>query len=146
MKYFYIILFFLLANCNLNELIEIHGISNLKLKLNNIKLNVSNENDIIKLIGPPIIKDAFDKSLWSYFEIRKKNTYLGKKKLILNDVVVLKFNNQGILIDFKTYDINSLNQITFNTETTKGLSKEDSTLKNVLTSTRKRMEMLNNKN
>lgn len=141
MKYFYLILFILFINCNLNDKNETHGISNLKLKLNNIKINTSNQNDISNLFGPPLVIDSFDKNLWSYFEIKKKNNIFGNKVLVLNDVVILKFNNAGVLTNYESFDITNLKKINFSEETTKTYAVNDDFIRGLMSSTKKRWDL-----
>lgn len=145
MKFIYLIIFVLFFNCNKHDVIDIHGISNLKLKIQNIKINYSNQNDIRNLVGPPLIIDSFDKNTWSYYEVRKKTNIFGNKKLVLNDIVFLKFNNQGLLIDYKTFDINSLKKINFSEDITEVYAISHGFINTFLTSARKRMDMSKNR-
>ena len=55
-----------------------HGVKNIILKSQILKINVSNKNDVLKLIGYQPLIDPFDKNLWSYFEI-----VIEKNKLFL---------------------------------------------------------------
>lgn len=145
MKYFYFIIFFLLINCNLNNVEEIHGISNLKNKLKNININSSNQNDVINILGEPLLKDSYNKSIWSYVEVRKKTNFYGSKTLVLNDVVILKFNSNGVLDYLKTYDLNDIKKIDFNQDITQSNAVDHSFLKNLLASSKKRWDMTRDK-
>lgn len=145
MKYFYFIIFFLLINCNLNNVEEIHGISNLKNKLKNININSSNQNDVINILGEPLLKDSYNKNIWSYVEVRKKTNFYGSKILVLNDVVILKFNSNGVLDYLKTYDLNDIKKIDFNQDITQSNAVDHSFLKNLLASSKKRWDMTRDK-
>lgn len=146
MKFFYLIFLTLILSCNINNIEEIQGVSNLKFKINNLKYNISNLNDVQSLLGPPILKDPYDQNIWSYFEIRNKKNLLGNKILILNDVLIIKFNSKGILTNYELFDIKNLNKIEFSKAQTKVYSFDDSLVANMLSSTRKRWEMSRNRN
>ena len=75
-----------LASCSLNKVIQHHGVHNLEKKQAKLKINYTNKNDIIKLIGPPSTKNLFDNELYIYLERKtssSKLSRLGKKKLDL---------------------------------------------------------------
>ena len=78
----------LLASCSLNKVVQHHGVHNLEKKQAKLKINYTNKNDIIKLIGPPSSKSTFDNDVYIYIERKtssSKLTKLGRKKLIKND-------------------------------------------------------------
>lgn len=141
MKYFYLIIFILFTNCSLNNPVEKSGVVNLRIKINEIKINETNKNDVSKLIGPPIIIDSFDKNIWTFVETIKKSNIFGKKVLVLNDVLILKFNNLGIVSDYETYDINSIKDVEFSKIITKNDTRSG-LIDNILASSKKRVEML----
>ena len=89
---------------------------NLEEKQTKLKINKSNTNDIIRLIGPPSTKSTFDNDVYIYIERKtssSKLTKLGKKKLLKNDVLVLEIDNTGILLSKKFYNKNDMNKINF---------------------------------
>ena len=45
-----------------------HGVHNLEKKQTKLKVNISNKNDIINLIGPPSTKSSFDNDIYIYIE------------------------------------------------------------------------------
>ena len=71
-KYFIITTFFLLSACSLNKVVHHHGVHNLEKKQAKLKINSTNKNDIIKLIGPPSTKSTFDNDI----EIRGIDGYV----------------------------------------------------------------------
>ena len=83
MKYIKLSIFFLiLTNCSsLKQPNEVHGVKNIITKSQILKKNISNKNDVLKLIGYQPLIDPFDKNLWSYFEIVIEKNKLGKKNL-----------------------------------------------------------------
>ena len=116
-----------------------HGISNLKNKIKLIKINETNKNDILKIMGPAPIKTKEDKR-WTYFEVRETKTKYGKRDIYLNDYVEIFFNNYGIAKKIDFYDLEKMKNIKFTEEKTKALGVKDTFSRNLLNSTRKRME------
>ena len=113
---FILILSTYLAGCKLNKIVNHHGVHNLEQKQTELKINYSNKNDIIRLIGPPSTKSTFDNDVYIYIERKTSNTKLsklGKKKLIKNDVLVLEIDNTGILLSKKFYNKEDMNKIKF---------------------------------
>ena len=110
-----------LASCSLNKVILHHGVHNLEQKQKKLKLEYSNKNDIIKLIGPPSTQSVFDSEVFIYIERKTSSSKLlklGKKELIKNDVLILELDNKGILISKKFYNKNDMNQIVFDNQQT----------------------------
>tara|TARA_Y100001970_G_C13967354_1_gene716318 strand:- start:174 stop:635 length:462 start_codon:yes stop_codon:yes gene_type:complete len=112
---------FLLASCSLNKVVQHHGVHNLEKKQANLKINFSNKNDIIKLIGPPSTKSSFDNDVFIYIERKTSTsrlTKLGKKKLLTNNVLVLEIDNKGLLLSKSFYNKEDMNNINFDEEET----------------------------
>ena len=110
-----------LASCSLNKIILHHGVHNLEQKQKKLKLEYSNKNDIIKLIGPPSTQSVFDSEVFIYIERKTSSSKLlrlGKKDLIKNDVLILELDNKGILISKNFYNKNDMNQIVFDNQET----------------------------
>ena len=110
-----------LSNCTLNKVVQHHGVHNLNKKQLNLRINHSNINDVVKSIGPPSTKSKFDNDLYIYIERKttgSKLTKLGKKRVLLNNVLVLEFDNKGILISKKFYDKDQMNKLKFDNSTT----------------------------
>ncbi len=94
---------------------------NLEKKQANLKINFSNKNDIIKLIGPPSTKSSFDNDIFIYIERKTSTsrlTKLGKKKLLTNNVLVLEIDNKGLLLSKNFYNKDDMKNIEFNEEET----------------------------
>ena len=92
----FIILLFI-TNCSLNKVIHHHGVHNLEKKQTKLKINQSNRNDIIKIIGPPLIKSTFNNDVLIYIERKTSSSRLsklGKKNLIVNNVLVLQIDKK----------------------------------------------------
>jgi|TARA_Y100000389_G_C17315208_1_gene440089 outer membrane protein assembly factor BamE (lipoprotein component of BamABCDE complex) len=116
MKKLLLLSLFFLASCSLDKVIQHHGVHNLEKKQAKLKVNYTNKNDIIKLIGPPSTKSTFDNDIYIYIERKtssSKLSKLGKKKLITNNVLVLEVDFTGILLSKKFYNKEDMNQINF---------------------------------
>ena len=109
MKYFYIILLFFLLSCSGNKVTNFHGPKQLESKYTKLKINITNKNDILELIGPPSTVSSFDKNKWYYIERMKTNQSiikLGSQKLKKNNILIVKLNNYGIIESKKILDLN----------------------------------------
>ena len=73
-----ILVFILTLNCSGNKVSNYHGSKLLNNKYDIIEVNVTNKNDLIKIIGPPSTKSDFNQNLWFYFERLKTNQSLIK--------------------------------------------------------------------
>ena len=143
MKKILLLLLVLLASCSLNKVIQHHGVHNLEKKQAKLKINYTNKNDIIKLIGPPSSKSSFDNDVYIYIERKtssSKLTRLGRKKLIKNDVLVLEIDNTGILLSKKFYNQNDMNKINFDENITGINYSKRSFIINFLSSVRQKID------
>ena len=101
-----------------------------------------NKNDVRSLLGAPSTVGVVDDTVWIYIErtkTRGKLLSFGKNVTLKNNVLVLKFNNRGLLYEKKFYDKKSIQEIDFSKEQEKGLSKESSFIKSFLSSVRQKM-------
>ena len=118
---FIIIIFFFIANCSLNKVVKHHGVHFLDKKQEKLTLNKSNKNDITEILGPPSTTSTFDNDVWIYIE--RKNTKssiikLGKRKLIVNNVLILEIDNKGLLVKKDFYNKQDMNKISFTEQDT----------------------------
>ena len=140
LKKFYILsLTLFLSSCTLDKIDNVHGISNLKNKIKLIKINSSNKNDVNLILGPTILEDK-ETNKWLYFEVRETKNKLGKKNIYVNDYVEIFFDKYNITNKIELYDLNNMKKIKFTKEITKSYAIKDTFSKNLLSSTRKRME------
>jgi outer membrane protein assembly factor BamE (lipoprotein component of BamABCDE complex) len=146
-KKFAIFLIFiaLFNSCKINKIVNVHGVYNLKEKVNSLKVKTSNKNDVRNLIGVSLIKDINSENIWSYFEVRETVSKLGKRKILINDMAILSFDNKGILTKIVFRDKDQINKIKFNDEYTTTSGVKDTLMKNVFNSTRKRMKEVQKK-
>ena len=143
MKKILILLFVLLSSCSLNKVVLHHGVHNLEKKQTKLKVNYTNKNDIIKLIGPPSTKSSFDNDIFIYLERKTSSsrlTKLGKKRLIKNDVLVLEIDNTGILLSKKFYNKDDMNEIKFDENITGVNYSKRSFIYNFLSSIRQKID------
>ena len=143
MKKILILIYIFLASCSLNKVVHHHGVHNLEKKQANLKINYTNKNDIIQLIGPPSTKSTFDNDIFIYIERKtssSKLTKLGKKKLIKNDVLILEIDNAGILLSKKFYNKNDMNKINFDENITGINYSKRSFIYNFLNSVRQKID------
>ena len=116
---------------------------NLNKKQIKLKINYSNKNDIVKLIGPPSTKSKFDNDVYIYIERKttgSKVTKLGKRKLLVNNVLVLELDDKGILLSKKLYDKNDMQKIKFDKDFTQTNYSKQSFVYNFLYSLRQKID------
>ena len=116
---------------------------NLEIKQTKLKINYTNRNDIVNLIGPPSTKSAFDNDVYIYIERKtssSKLTKLGKKNLITNNVLVLEIDNKGILLTKKFFDKEDMKKINFEENVTGMNYSKRSFIYNFLSSIRQKID------
>ncbi len=114
-KILYIILFSLIvSNCSFKKVVKHHGVPFLDKKQSSLIINKSNKNDIRKLLGSPSTTGKFDTDVWIYIERKQTQSQLknlGKMKVFKNDVLVLDFDQYGILLNKEFYNIDDMKNI-----------------------------------
>jgi len=143
MKKILLLSLILLASCTLNKVVKHHGIHNLEQKQTKLKINQTNKNDIINLIGPPSTKSTFDNDVYIYIERKtsgSKLLKLGKKKLIKNDVLILEIDSKGILLAKNFYNKDEMNNIKFDEDVTSINYSKKSFIYNFLSSVTQKID------
>ena len=133
----------IITSCQRNEVLRTHGISYLEQRQKLILINKSNKNDTIKVLGQPATKGMTNDNLWIYVErtkTRRSLLKLGKNYLKKNNVLVLEFNNYGILVNKKLYDKNSMKKVKFSKKITENEIKKENFIYSFLSSVRQKME------
>ena len=100
----------------MNKVINHHGVNNLENKSKKLKVNYTNKNDIIRLIGPPSTSSAFNEDILIYLERKTSSSKLlrlGKKELLINNILFLEFDKKGMLIAKKIYTKEDMNDLNF---------------------------------
>ena len=142
-KKFYIFLILLLYNCSINKVVHHHGVHNLEKKQEKLILNETNKNDVIKLIGPPSTISTFDNDVLIYIEKKTssaKLSKLGKKELIVNNILVLQIDSKGMLVDKLFYDKDDMKKIDFIKEETAISYSKRSFIYNFVASLRQKID------
>ncbi len=142
MRIIYIILFIFIINCTGNKVSNYHGTKSLASKYENIYVNKTNKNDLLKIIGPPSTISDFDKNKWFYFERLKTNQSLfklGTQKIIENNVLIVKLNNFGILEEKKILNLDKMNDLNYFKKTTSKEFKSDNLMYSVFSSLREKI-------
>jgi len=138
----FIVLFIILAGCQLQEPTKNHGIVFLENRSDQLIVNKSNKNDVIKIIGQPHSKSINDDDIWIYLErtlTKGKYHKLGQHVLKNNNTLLLKFDKFGILKSKKIYDKNNTNKIAFSEKKTKNELSKKSFVESFLSSIKQKM-------
>ena len=137
--FFFISVFILISNCSFNLVDDHHGVFYLDKKEKKIKVQQSNTNDILSILGEPSTKSTFDNDVWIYIERKITNShFFGKRKLVLNNVMVLEIDEKGILAKKDFYDIEDMKNIDFDENRSESLKKRNF-IYNFLSSLRQRV-------
>jgi len=142
MKILILFLFLFTLNCSTNKVSKNHGFKSLETKFEKIVINQTNKNDIINLIGPPSTKSDFNKNKWFYIERRKTNQSLiklGYKKIEKNDILMVEFNNRGILKNKKIFNLKDMNKIKYLKSLTQKEFKQKNFMYNIFSSFREKI-------
>ena len=127
----------------MKKVVKHHGVHNLEKKQTKLKVNQSNRNDIINLIGPPSTTSKFDNDLYIYIE-RKTSTSklrkLGKKVLLENNVLILDIDSRGILIAKQFYNKEDMNKILYDKNLTIANHSKKSFIYNFFYTLRQRID------
>ena len=142
MKYLIIIVFIFILNCSGNKVTNYHGAKLLSSKYDLIKVNVTNKNDLVEIIGPPSTISDFNKNIWFYFERLKTNQSLlklGTQKIKKNNILIVEVDNKGILKNKRFLDLDDMNDVKYiKTVTTKEF-KNENLIYNVFSSLREKI-------
>tara|TARA_B100000686_G_scaffold335813_1_gene404888 strand:- start:961 stop:1431 length:471 start_codon:yes stop_codon:yes gene_type:complete len=137
-----IFLSFFLTHCQKNKVIKSHGIFYLENRDKLLEINSTNVNDVIKILGQPHTKSVQDKNTWLYIErtrTRGKMLKLGKNVLLNNNVLVIKFNQYGILEEKILYNKKDMNEYKFAETVTKNEVIRGGFIESFLASIREKM-------
>ena len=134
-------IFLLTLNCSTNKVSNIHGYRFLETKQEKIISNKSNKNDVRRLIGPPSSISKFGDT-WIYIERKKTNQSLfklGIKKISKNNILLVQFNNQGIVKDKRLINLDNMNDIKYVKKITQKDFEQDNTIYNIFSSMREKI-------
>ncbi len=99
----------------------------------------SNINDILDIFGEPSTKSTFDNDIWIYIERKITNThFFGRRKLIVNNVMVLEIDERGVLAKKDFYNLNDMKDLKFDEDRSASFKKRNFVY-NFLSSLRQRV-------
>ena len=142
MRIFLIILFIIASGCKANKVSKNHGFISLETKFEKIQINKTNKNDLIKNIGHPSSISEFDENKWFYIERKKTNQSLfklGIKKINKNNILIVDFNNKGLVENKKIIDLNNMNDVKYVKKITQKEFDQDNTIYNIFSSLREKI-------
>ena len=137
-----LLLFVILISCQFQESIQTHGIIYLENRSKMLNIKQSNKNDVIKAIGQPQIKSYDNDDMWIYIErvLTKGSIHrLGKNVLKENNILALRFDKYGILIEKKLFQKDEINNIDFSKKVTENEITKKSFVASFLESVRQKM-------
>ncbi len=141
-KIYFIIIFLCIANCSFNKAIKHHGVNFLEKKQEKLILNTTNKNDIVKILGPPSTKSTFDNDVWIFIERKtttKKLFKLARKKILVNNVLVLEIDSYGLLVKKEFYNMEKMNDLDFSKRTTETTYTKKSFVYDFMSSMRQKL-------
>ena len=131
-----------MTNCQNNRVIKSHGIIFLDKREAILKVNQSNKNDVVEVLGEPHVKSISEKNTWIYIERTKTRGgvhKLGKNVFLNNNVLVVRFNKYGVLEEKLFYDKDKMRDHKFSQEVTENVVKKGSFVESFLSSLRRKM-------
>ena len=93
-------------------------------------------------MGPPSTKSNFDEDLWIYIErtvTSSRIIKLGKKKLLINNVLILELDERGLLTDKIFLNKEDMSEVNFSKDITALNAEKKSFVYNFLNSVRQKM-------
>ena len=131
-----------ISNCSLNKVVNHHGVHFLEKKQDKLILNSTNKNDILSQLGPPSTESTFHNDVWIYIERKETKTSmatLGRRKLTVNNVLILEINDMGILVSKEFFDKEKMNKIKFTKKQTDVISSKETFVYQFLSSLRQKI-------
>jgi outer membrane protein assembly factor BamE (lipoprotein component of BamABCDE complex) len=126
----------------MKKVVKHHGVPSLEKKQNNLIINKTNKNDIIKILGNPSTMSKFDNDIWIYIERKQTQSELknlGKMYIYKNDVLVLEIDNYGLLKKKDFYNKKDMNNILVAKDITGKKFKKNSFLYDFFSSMRQKI-------
>ena len=140
--YLLVIILFFITACNQREVIKTHGIAYLEKREKLITVNKSNKNDTVSVLGQPSTKGMTDDNLWIYIErtnTRGTMLKLGRNYLKKNNVLILEFNQYGVLKKKEFYNKEKMNKVSFDKDVTENDIRRENFIYSFLSSVRQKM-------
>lgn len=94
--------------------------------LTDIKVGLTNKENVLKILGYPLNKSYFDNNVWIYYSYQMKEVLFFKPYIDEQKVLVLKFDNEtNIVNDMFLYNIESNNYEILDTTDTSVQDKQN---------------------
>ncbi|MDW3207303.1 MAG: outer membrane protein assembly factor BamE [Alphaproteobacteria bacterium] len=93
--------------------VALRGNDPLESRLEQIAVGQSTKRDVAGAIGTPSMVGTFDDSVWYYLSQRKETWAFYSPEVVEHKVLAFHFNADGVLQEVKTYDEESLNEISY---------------------------------
>ena len=141
-KSIHLIIYVFLASCKLQEPYKNHGILHLDKRSKVLIVNTSNSNDVLDVIGQPHTISLDNENEWIYFErVLTKGEFLklGQNVLKTNNILLLKFDKYGILVEKNLFGKDSKNKMAFSNDETSNTLSQKSFIQKFLSSLRAKM-------
>lgn len=141
-NFYFIIVLLILNNCQFQEPSNNHGVLFLENRAKKIKINSSNVNDVIKVLGSPHVKSVKNNNEWIYIErtlIKGEYHKLGRHILKSNNVLIVRFDKYGILREKKILNKEDIKKLTFSKKETQNKLTQKSFIEKFLSSIRNKM-------
>jgi len=138
----FLLLIFIVSNCQLKEPIKGHGINFLENRSKKISLNKSNKNDVIDILGNPHTTSIDDDNLWFYFDRKISSGSIinfGESDLLENNVLVINFDKYGIVDQKEFYSKEDMKKIKYSEMKTENPVSKQSFVSTFLQSVRQKM-------
>ena len=126
----YMLIIFLVNNCS--GRISNHGVLNIEKHITSIVNDKLEKAEIEALLGPPSTISAFEFNKWYYINNTIKHMAFYKPEIIKLTVYEIIFNKENQAIKINTYDLENLNEISFNLDVTKTRGNEKPLLQYIL--------------
>ena len=139
---FLVYLFIILVNCQFQEPTKNHGILFLENRSNQLKAEVNNKNDVVRLLGQPHTKSISNVDDWIYIErVMTKGSYhrLGQNVLKSSNILVLTFDKYGVLKEKRFLNKNDIKKMTFSKKETENNLSKKSFVESFLSSVKTKM-------
>ena len=137
-----LLLIIFLSNCKLNDVNKSHGVAFLIEKTKKININKTNQNDIFNMFGPPSTKDYFDNQKWIYIQrliTKGKILNFGKNIIKENNILLITFNDYGIVTKYEVIDKNKMKEVKFNKDETQTITSNQDFIYSFLSSLRRKI-------
>ena len=136
------IIFIFIVNCSGNKVSNYHGSKALDAKFDQIKINKTNKNDLLKIFGQPSTKSDFNENKWFYLERIKTNQSLfklGKQKIKKNNILIVEFDKKGILKEKKLLNLDDMKDVKFIKNTTEKEFSKNNVMYDVFSTLREKI-------